>query len=212
MQGGDYGSLIGPMMGSLAPDRVIGVHVNARSRSASSAGKGVTAEDLASMTDLERDRMARSQDWAARRPATSGSRAPDRRPWAYGLEDSPAGQLAWIVEKFKEWTHSARELPDDAVPRDRLLANVAVYWFTRTGDIVGQPLLRDWGTPGLCRIRRRCRWASPCSRRIWPSADIGERLFNVTHWSDFDTGGHFAAMETPQLLVEDIRTFFATVT
>ena len=128
----------------------------------------------------------------------------------YGLTDSPVGQLAWIVEKFKEWTDSARELPDEAVPRDRLLANMAVYWFTNTATSSAN-LYYEFG-----HARTRLD-PSPVPMGVAVfEADLairryGERLFNITHWSDFDTGGHFAAMETPQLLVDDIRAFFATV-
>ena len=210
VQGGDYGSFIGPLMGGLAPDRVIGVHVNAAAFGFN-AGRNVSDDDLASMTELERDRVARSRTWAAE--MTGYFRLQGTRPQTlgYGLEDSPAGQLAWIVEKFKEWTDSARELPDDAVPRDRLLANVAVYWFTRTATSSANLYYETTHTRALPD-------PSPVPTGVAVfSADLairryGQRLFNITHWSDFDTGGHFAAMETPQLLVEDIRTFFATVT
>ena len=189
---------------------MIGVHVNGGAFGFN-AGKGVTAEDLASMTQLERDRMARSKDWAAERSGYFRLQGTRPQTVGYGLEDSPAGQLAWIVEKFKEWTHSARELPEDAVPRDRLLANVAVYWFTRTAtssanlyyEIEPRPVSAGSvaGADGVAVFE----------------ADLAIRRYrravvNVTHWSDFDTGGHFAAMETPQLLVDDIRAFFATVT
>jgi pimeloyl-ACP methyl ester carboxylesterase len=210
VQGGDYGAIIGPTMGSIAPERVIGVHVNGGSFGFN-PGKHVSDEDIATMTDLERDRLARSRSWAAER--TGYFRLQGTRPQTvgYGLEDSPAGQLAWIVEKFKEWTDSARELPDDAVPRDRMLANVAVYWFTRTATSSANLYYE------LAHARMLPEYSPvPMGVAVF-GADLairryGERLFNVTHWSDFDTGGHFAAMETPQLLVEDIRTFFATVT
>ena len=146
VQGGDYGSFIGPVMGSLAPDRVIGVHVNATAFGFM-PGKGVTDEELASMTELERDRVARAQEWSAEKAGYFKLQGTRPQTLSYGLTDSPAGQLAWIVEKFKEWTNAAKDLPDDAVPRDRLLANVSVYWFTGTAGIVGQPLLRDHPCP-----------------------------------------------------------------
>ena len=210
VQGGDYGSIIGPTMGSLAPERVIGVHVNGGSFGFN-AGKHTSDEDIATMTDLEQDRLARSRAWAAERSGYFRIQGTRPQTVGYGLEDSPAGQLAWIVEKFKEWTDSARELPDDAVPRDRLLANVAVYWFTRTATSSANLYYelghaRSLPDPSPVPMGVAVFEADLAIRRY------GERLFNVTHWSDFDTGGHFAAMETPQLLVEDIRTFFATVT
>jgi pimeloyl-ACP methyl ester carboxylesterase len=125
IQGGDYGSFIGPLMGGVAPDRVIGVHINAVAFGFM-PGRNVSDDDLASMTDLERDRVARSRTWAAEKAGYFKLQGTRPQTLSYGLTDSPAGQLAWIVEKFKEWTDSANELPDDAVPRDRLLANVSV--------------------------------------------------------------------------------------
>ncbi|RDH78570.1 epoxide hydrolase [Mycolicibacterium moriokaense] len=209
VQGGDYGSLIGPLMGGLAPDRVIGVHVNGGSFGFN-AGKHVTDEDLASMTDLERDRLARSRGWAAE--MTGYFRLQGTRPQTvgYSLEDSPAGQLAWIVEKFKEWTDSAHELPDEAVPRDRLLANVAVYWFTRTATSSAN-LYYELGHSRTPLTPSPVPMGVAVFREDLAIRRYGERLFNIVHWSDFDTGGHFAAMETPQLLVEDVRAFFALV-
>ena len=95
-------------------------------------GKGVSEDELASLTELERDRVARGRDWGAERTGYFKIQGTRPQTLSYGLTDSPAGQLAWIVEKFKEWTDFAKALPDDAVNRDRLLANVSVYWFTGT--------------------------------------------------------------------------------
>jgi epoxide hydrolase len=210
VQGGDYGSFIGPVMGSLAPDRVIAVHVNAVAFGFM-PGKGVTAEQLAAMTDLERDRVARAQDWSAEKGGYFKLQGTRPQTLSYGLNDSPAGQLAWIVEKFKEWTNAAKDLPEDAVPRDRLLANVSVYWFTGTAG----------SSANLYYETTHARTMPPPSGVPTGVAifaedlgirGVGEKWHNITHWSDFDTGGHFAAMETPQLLVDDIRAFFATVT
>ncbi len=210
VQGGDYGSVIGPLMGSVAPERVIGVHINAAAFGFN-PGKNVSDDDLASMTDVESDRVARSRIWAAE--MTGYFRLQGTRPQTlgYGLTDSPAGQLAWIVEKFREWTDSERELPEDAVPRDRLLANVSVYWFTGTA---GSSANLYYETTHARTIPAPSPVPTGVAvfREDLAIRRYGEHLFNITHWSDFDTGGHFAAMETPQLLVEDIRTFFATVT
>jgi epoxide hydrolase len=209
VQGGDYGSVIGPLMGGLAPDRVIGVHVNATAFGFM-PGRNVSDDEVASLTDLERDRVARGKMWAAE--MTGYFRLQGTRPQTlgYGLTDSPAGQLAWIVEKFKEWTDSARTLPEDAVPRDRLLANVSVYWFTRTATSSANLYyesthMRTLPEPSPVPMGVAVFREDLAIRRY------GERIFNIVHWSDFDTGGHFAAMETPALLVDDIRRFFASV-
>jgi pimeloyl-ACP methyl ester carboxylesterase len=209
VQGGDYGSFIGPVMGGVAPDRVIGVHVNGGAFGFR-PGKDISDDELASMTDLERDRLARARGWAAERTGYVQIQGTRPQTVGYGLEDSPAGQLAWIAEKFKEWTDSARELPEDAVPRDRLLANVSVYWFTRTATSSANLYYETTHARTLPEMS-----SVPMGVAVF-QADLairryGERLFNIVHWSDFDTGGHFAAMETPALLVDDVRKFFASV-
>ena len=210
VQGGDYGSFIGPVMGSLVRDRVIGVHVNATAFGFM-PGKELTDEEFASLTELERDRVARGRQWAAEKTGYFKVQGTRPQTLSYGLTDSPAGQLAWITEKFKEWTNAAEELPEDAVPRDRLLANVSVYWFTGTAGssanlyyetIHARTMPEPSGVPTGVAV-----FAEDAAIRRY-----GEKWHNIVHWSDFDTGGHFAAMETPQLLVDDIRTFFATVT
>ena len=210
VQGGDWGSYIGPLMGGLARDSVIGVHVNATAFGFM-PGKNMTDEEFASLTDLERTKVALAREWAAEKTGYFKVQGTRPQTLSYGLTDSPAGQLAWIVEKFKEWTNAAKDRPEDSVPRDRLLANVSLYWFTGTAgssaDIYyetshARSLPEPSGVPTGVAV-----FAEDAAIRRY-----GERWHNVTHWSDFDSGGHFAAMETPQLLVDDIRAFFATVT
>jgi pimeloyl-ACP methyl ester carboxylesterase len=210
VQGGDYGSFIGPVMGSLAPDRVFGVHVNATAFGFM-PGKDLTEEDFAALTDLERDKLALGRAWAAEKTGYFKVQGTRPQTLTYALTDSPVGQLAWIVEKFKEWTNAEKELPEDSVPRDRLLANVSVYWFTGTAGSSAnlyyetthnRAMSEPSGVPTGVAV-----FAEDAAIRRY-----GEKWHNITHWSDFDTGGHFAAMETPELLVNDIRAFFSTVT
>jgi epoxide hydrolase len=129
---------------------------------------------------------------------------------AYALTDSPAGQLAWIVEKFRAWTDPAAELPEDAVDRDQLLTNVTLYWLTRTGASAAHVLYdgmhaQDWAEPGT----------APTGWAVFGRDSITRKLLDpdhrVEHWTEFDRGGHFPAMEAPELLVSDIRRFFGAV-
>jgi epoxide hydrolase len=125
----------------------------------------------------------------------------------YGLTDSPAGQLAWIAEKFREWTAGAAELPEDAVDRDQLLANISVYWFTRSGASAAHSLYenmhaQEWAEPGPAPTGFAVFGADPIARRLLDPQQA------IEHWSEFAEGGHFPAMEAPELLVGDIRTFF----
>ncbi|GIH96353.1 epoxide hydrolase family protein [Planobispora siamensis] len=201
-QGGDTGSLISPVLGRVAPGEVVGVHVNGAlgyPRGGPDAYPGLNEAEQARMR-LYTDTGDRSGYAAIQstRPQTL----------AYGLHDSPAGQLAWIVEKFKEWTDPARELPHDAVDRDQLLTNVSLYWLTGTAGSSARLYkdgAMDWSQPlGRSQV--------PTGVAVFPGdagiRRVAEQDDNVVHWSEFDRGGHFAAMEAPDLLVADIRTFF----
>jgi pimeloyl-ACP methyl ester carboxylesterase len=126
---------------------------------------------------------------------------------AYGLTDSPAGQLAWIVERFKDWTHTAGT-PEDAVDRDQLLTNVMLYWLTGTAGSAADLYYENmhagsWGQPPSATPTGVAVFAEDYAIRRY-----GERGNNIVHWSEFDRGGHFAAMEVPDLLVGDVRAFF----
>ncbi|MGI5272592.1 epoxide hydrolase family protein [Nonomuraea sp. CA-218870] len=203
-QGGDFGAAVSPEVGRLDPGRVVGVHVN--------GGLGFPSGDpaeLEGLTEAEQARLARYGDQDAVGYAMIQATRP--QTLAYGLHDSPAGQLAWIAEKFKEWTDPARELPEDAVDRDQLLANISVYWLTGTAGSAARIYKESapaWGKPpepsalphGVAVFA-----GDPGIRRF------AEREHKVVHWSEFDRGGHFAAMEAPDLLVGDVRAFFRLV-
>jgi pimeloyl-ACP methyl ester carboxylesterase len=125
---------------------------------------------------------------------------------AYALTDSPVGQLAWIAEKFDEWSDPAHR-PDP----DLLLTNVTIYWLTRTAASAARLYFETAHAAGGAV---QPRLEVPTGVAVFPH-DIGlpirrfaERDSNIVHWSEFDRGGHFAAMEVPDLLVGDVRTFF----
>jgi pimeloyl-ACP methyl ester carboxylesterase len=112
------------------------------------------------------------------------------------------------VEKFKEWTDPAAELPEHAVDRDGLLTDVTLYWLTATaGSSAGlyYERAKSWGQTSKPS-------GVPTGVAVFPMditiRNIAEREHNIVHWSEFDRGGHFAAMETPDLLINDVRTFF----
>ncbi|MFC6018815.1 epoxide hydrolase family protein [Plantactinospora solaniradicis] len=202
-QGGDTGSVVSPLLGRLAPERVVGVHLNG-----GLAFPSADPADLVGLTDTEQARIAAAEQ--VRRYGTGYADIQGTRPQtlAYALTDSPVGQLGWILDKFKEWTDPAHELPHEAVDRDVLLTNATLYWLTGTGATSAQlyyetraaspgPVVRSTVPTGVAVFP-----TDPAIRRI------SEREHNVVHWSEFDRGGHFAALEAPELLVDDIRAFF----
>jgi microsomal epoxide hydrolase len=203
-QGGDFGSLISRQLGIHAPENVVGVHVNFLITFPS----GDPAE-MAALTPAETARVGQLELF---NDEQSGyERVQTQRPHtlSHALADSPAGQLAWIVEKFKEWTYRAT-LPEDAVSRDRILTNVMLYWLTNTAASSAR-LYKDSATiidlPQMLTV--------PLGVAVFPGEPVppirrfAERTNpNITSWSEFKTGGHFAALEVPGLLTDDIRQFF----
>jgi pimeloyl-ACP methyl ester carboxylesterase len=205
VQGGDVGAFIAPQIGRLALEHVIGVHVNALV----TFPTGDPA-DMAALSEVEHRRLALHKNFRDDQMGYAQIQGTRPQTVAYGLTDSPVGQLAWIVEKFKEWTDSAAELPDAAVGRDNILTNVMLYWLTGTA--------RSSANSYYERFHDASMWA-PKQRSTVPTGvavfttDVAIRRFaeqsnTIVHWSEFDRGGHFAAMEVPDLFVGDIRVFF----
>ena len=203
-QGGDSGAVISPILGRADSAHVAGVHVNG----ALGFPTGDPAE-FEGLTEAELARLGQYQDQDRAGYAVIQATRP--QTLAFGLHDSPAAQLAWIAEKFKEWTDPARELPEDAVDVDQLLTDISIYWFTATAASSARlykETQKSWGTAAEYS-------PLPHGVAVFPGDPgvrrIAERDHKVVHWSEFDRGGHFAAMEAPELLVEDIRAFFRTV-
>jgi epoxide hydrolase len=206
-QGGDWGAFVSPQLGRLDPDHVVGVHLNAATFGFIPFGP-VDPDELASFTDAEKQRLERLNTSTAG-PENGYFELQATRPQtlAYALTDSPVGQLAWIVEKFKEWTHAA-EVPEDAVDRDQLLTNVMLYWLTGTANssarLYYDNLHAGFAAPQPVTVPTGVAvFAEDYAIRRY-----GERGHNIVHWTEFHRGGHFAAMEAPDLLVGDVRSFF----
>ncbi len=206
-QGGDMGALIAPEQGSGDPDHVVGVHVNAATYGFIPFGP-VDPDELATFTDTEKLRLERLNRFLTDGNGYFQIQATRPQTLAYGLTDSPAGLLAWIAEKFNEWTYPGTELPEQAIDRDRMLTNVMLYWLTGTAGSSARMYYENmhvssWGQqPGTTPTGVAVFAEDVAIRRY------AERANNIVHWSEFDRGGHFAALEAPDLLVGDIRQFF----
>jgi pimeloyl-ACP methyl ester carboxylesterase len=212
LHGGDWGWAISRELGRIRPDRVVGVHLTLISAYATTEP---SAEELSQLTDTERQRMLASWDrtrrWRKEGEGYAAIQSTRPQTLAYGLTDSPVGQLAWIVEKFKEWTDS-QERPEDAVDRDQLLTNVMLYWLTRTAGssarIYFERAHADQENAGFEPSM------TPTAVAVFPHENflalrrLADRTDNIVRWSEFDRGGHFAAMEEPDLVIADMRAFF----
>jgi microsomal epoxide hydrolase len=206
-QGGDWGASVSAWLGRLHPERVIGLHLNlvpAR-RPAESALEGLSPEELARL-----DQARRFRDEGAGYQAIQGTRP---QTLGYGLNDSPVGLLAWILEKFHAWSDCGGDVVG-RFGRDDLLTNVTIYWVT--GTITSSMRL-------YCESRRSGRFGGaghdafidvPTACALFPGEIYrpprrwAEAAFRVEQWTEMPRGGHFAALEEPELLVEDVRTFF----
>ncbi len=199
-QGGDWGSMITTMVGVNNPDHCAGIHLNMPIVIPS------TLDDLTPAEQQALDDMDQHRKWG-----TGYSKIQSTRPQTvgYGLVDSPAGQAAWIVEKFHAWTDNGG-LPDDAVDRDHLLDNVMLYWLPRTGASSARLYWESFRNPPFeipqvpigCSIFPNEIFRT--SRR-WAEAQFGDRL---VHFDTLERGGHFAAFEVPETFVDQVRTCF----
>ncbi len=213
-QGGDWGSAISREFGVLHPDRLIGVHLNLVV--GAQATSEPTAEELAAVDPPERERWLaswrRSQEWDRDQDGYGAIQSTRPQTLAYGLTDSPVGQLAWIAEKFKEWTDSTHRF-DEAASRDHLLTNVMLYWLTRTAGSSAR-LYYERAHTTYDSVQRSLVPTAvadfPAENQI-PLRHKAEQANNIVRWTSFKHGGHFAAMEQPDALVRDIREFFRTL-
>jgi pimeloyl-ACP methyl ester carboxylesterase len=205
VQGGDLGAAISPEVGRLAPERVIGVHVNGSLDSYAQ----IDPADRAHLSDLEQDRLRRIDDFM--REQFGYISIQSTRPGLVGelLTDSPVAQMAWIVDKLKAWTFPEEALPEEVLGLDFVLANASLYWFTASAGsaaAVGYAQAEGWG-------ETLANSGVPTSVLVF-AADVGiraqaETSNTIVRWTDVvDRGGHFAALEEPELLVADIRDTF----
>ncbi len=212
VQGGDWGAGISREVGRIDPARVIGVHLNLFP--GGGATSEPTPEELAPLDPAERERTwaswRRQSEWLKERQGYADLQSTRPQTLAYALTDSPVGQLAWIAEKFKEWTD-----PASVVDRDLLLTNVMLYWLTRTAGSAGRIYYERSHAP---------YWGQPPEPSTTPTAllDLAHDNFiplrhrvaatdNIVRWNSHPHGGHFAALEQPQLLIADVREFFRSL-
>ena len=209
VHGGDHGAFLAPRLGREHPGHVVGVHVNALV----TFPTGDPA-DMTALTAADQQRLAamkRFQDDGSAYMQLAGTRP---NTIAQLLADSPAGQLAWITEKYKEWTDQVHQLPDEAVARDAMLTTATIYWLTGTARSVANYYYERFHDPAM--FAPAPKGTVPTGVAVFPTADFAIRAFaekahNITRWTEYRSGGHFPALEVPDLLTTDIRAFFGTL-
>jgi hypothetical protein len=214
--GGDIGAGVSGTLAATQPAHVVGVHTISDAMGVAVGEQfGYPIPDDLSQADLARVEAQRRR-WADMK-AYLVLQSTRPRTLVYSLTDSPAGQLAWIAQSFKEWTAASAELPEDAVDRDQLLANVSIYWFTRSGASAARFIYEtahaaaDWGGADDGGWEEPTA-SVPMGLALFGGDDLLRKVMDpdhkLAHWTEYDRGGHFAAMEVPDLLVGDLRTFF----
>jgi epoxide hydrolase len=204
-QGGDWGAQVTTRIGALDPEHCAAIHLNMPLAGRPDDAPPLTEEDqadLAALQQFRRDESGYAQEQGTK-PQTLG----------VALNDSPAGLLAWIMEKFRTWSDCDGH-PENAFTRDQLLTNVMTYWVTQT---ITSSVRLYWenqhataeGAPELVGVPTGVARYPKEPLRL-PRAWV-ERRYNVTHWAEMPRGGHFAAMEQPALFVDDLRNFFRSV-
>ena len=210
LQGGDWGAIISRWHAFKRPELVAGLHLNMLI-----AGPPPGVEDPeAGVPEAELERM-RERTAFFQGPETGYSHIQGTKPQTlgYGLNDSPAGQAAWIVEKFRTWCDCEGH-PETVFSRDALLTNIMVYWLTESATSSA----RMYYESGLARAAgpgQPGRVEVPTAGAIFPHELFytprawAEAHYNLVRWTEMPRGGHFAAMEQPELFVDDVRAFFA---
>lgn len=203
-QGGDWGAAVTTAMGMARFDGLAAIHLNMPIVMPEDPGTDLSPAEQAML-----DRMGFYQRWdsgystqQATRPQTLG----------YGLADSPAGQAAWIYEKFYAWT-DCNGVPENALSFDDMLDNIMLYWLPNTGassarlyweSFHGGFGAKELHLPTGCSVFPKDIYAAP---RSWAE----KCMHDLIYWNELDKGGHFAAFEQPVQFVEEIRACFRLV-
>jgi microsomal epoxide hydrolase len=204
-QGGDYGAFTASRLGYAHPGNLIGIHINLltiqRDR-----------PPPASPTEEERRYFDELADWLKEETGYQWIQGTKPQTLAYGLTDSPAGLAAWIVEKFRTWTDCGGDL-ESVISRDRVLANIALYWFTGAIGSSFWPYYArmhgPWPIPAGAAVDVPMGYCAFPKEIICPPRSIASHMYtNIQRWTEMPRGGHFAAMEQPEALSREIQAFF----
>ena len=207
-QGGDWGGAISSWLGFEHAPACRAIHINIFTMRPPNGPQGREEEGWA--TQFKRDQLM--EDGYRTQQATKP------QTLSYAMMDSPVGVAAWIIEKFNSWSDTVGDNIESVYTKDELLTNIMVYLVTRTFNTA------SWIYYG--RREEGGRVLSPDGQRVevptaaalfpaellsWPPRSYAERVYNITRWTEMPRGGHFAALEQPALLIDDIRAFARTL-
>ena len=212
VHGGDIGAGVTANLGYFHHKNTYGIHLTAVTRPMPYLG-----ENSKSLTDAEKDHLNQRLDWEQKEGAYGHMHRTKPQTLSYGLNDSPVGLAGWIVEKYRSWSDCGGDI-ESKHTKDELLTNIMIYWATGTiGSAVRMYRENNGENNVQWTLAEGDQILAPTAVAIFPHdlstppKEWAERSFNLQNWTNMSKGGHFAALEEPDLLVEDIRAFFRTL-
>jgi len=206
-QGGDWGGAITSWLG-LEHDACSAIHINIFTMRHPDGPKSVEEKAWAQRFEIDQETENGYRTQQATKPQTL----------SYAMMDSPVGVAAWIIEKFNSWSDTDGDDIESAHTKDELLTNIMIYLVTRTFNSASWIYYgrREEGGRILSADGRRVEVPTACAlfpkeMLAWAPRSYVERIYNVQHWTEMPRGGHFAAMEEPALMVNDLRSFLNTL-
>ncbi len=206
-QGGDWGSAVSTALGLEYPENIVGIHLNYI------AGRFLLGGSLNQSPDdqIGKGFLVELRKWWDEEGGYSHIQSTRPQTLGYGLNDSPVGLAAWIIEKFRNWSDCGGNV-ESVFTRDELLTNVMIYWVTQT--ITSSTRLYYETRENPIKLSPANRVKPPVAVALFPGEiampprELAERGYNIVRWMTMPRGGHFAAMEQPELLAQDLREFF----
>ena len=202
-QGGDIGAQLTMRLAAAHPEHLYGIHLNF-----------IGSRDVKrpeSPTDEESRYFEELQHWLTEETGYLSIQGTKPQTLAYGLTDSPVGLAAWMVEKFRSWSDCGGEI-ERCFTKDELLTAVMLYWATGAINSSFWPYYTsrhgDWSVANSPRIEVPTAYSAFPRELLRPPRSMAERVLNIQRWTTMASGGHFAALEQPEALAGDIRTFF----
>ena len=205
-QGGDIGSGVTARLGFAHSDTLYGIHLTSITRPTPYLGPGSKP-----VTDAEQALITQRDKWFQDEGGYNHIQGTKPQTLAYGLNDSPVGLAAWIVEKYRTWSDCGGDV-EKSYTKDELLTIVTIYWVTQT--ISSSTRMYFENQKHLWMMEKDQKVPTPAGMAMFPQEiskpprEWGERSYHVRRWTEMASGGHFAALEEPQLLAEEVRAFF----
>ncbi len=203
-QGGDWGAFVTSRLAYDHPNQLHGIHLNLLG-----VRRDLTLADTG--TDEEKLFIKDLQHFLKEETGYQAIMGTKPQTLAFALTDSPVGLASWIVEKFRSWSDCDGTI-ENAITRDEMLTNITLYWATGAINSASWPYYArahgPWPIPQGNKVEVATAYAAFPTEILRPPRSIAERFYNIQRWTEMPKGGHFAALEQPQLLAEDVRAFF----